>query len=226
MLRPRLWRTQSGHQEIAESCPELQREFPEPPLRGFGVVGKIAAGDEVLRLLRLDPSKGIEEASVRGMLAEPSREMWDHDGLCARGKRTYLFSRCPSCIEQEALDTAVEIAETLRPCELGANERVHQEVQKVLGAVVRQVGSTVGDTWSDWLVVAEYVIDNTPGPHGYTPRDLERSWSLALPLERDVLRAALEFEPVSEWARGQFKQFAELSAAVKAHWEQELSCEG
>ena len=105
-VRPRLWRTQSGHQEIAESCPELQREFPEPPLRGFGVVGKIAAGDEVLRLLRLDPSKGIEEASVRGMLAEPSREMWDHDGLCACGKRTYLFSRCPACIEQEALDTA------------------------------------------------------------------------------------------------------------------------
>ena len=96
-MRPRLWRTQCGHQEIAESCPELQREFPEPPLRGFGVVGKIAAGDEVLRSLRLDPSKGIEEASIRGMLEEPSREMWDHDGLCVRGKRTYLFSRCPSC---------------------------------------------------------------------------------------------------------------------------------
>ena len=111
VLRPRLWRTHSGHQEIAESCPELQREFPEPPLRAFGVVGKIAAGDEVLRLLRLDPCKGIEEASVRGMLAEPSREMWDHDGLCACGKRTYLFSRRPACIEQEALDTAVEIAE-------------------------------------------------------------------------------------------------------------------
>ena len=111
VLRPRLWRTQSGHQEIAESCPELQMDFPEPPLRGFGVVGKVAAGDEVLRLLRLDPSKGIEEASVRGMLAEPSREMWDHDGLCACGKRAYLFSRCPACIEQEALDTAVEIAE-------------------------------------------------------------------------------------------------------------------
>ena len=81
VLRPRLWRTQCGHQEIAESCPELQREFPEPPLRGFGVVGKIAAGDEVLRLLRLDPSKGIEEASIRGMLEEPLREMWDHDGV-------------------------------------------------------------------------------------------------------------------------------------------------
>ena len=61
----------------------------------------------------------------------------------------------------------------LRPCEMGSNERVHQEVQKVLGAVVRHVGSL--DSWSEWLVVAEYIIDNTPGPHGYTPRDLERS---------------------------------------------------
>ena len=102
---------QSGHTEIAEACPELQRDFPEPPLRGFGVVGKVAAGEKILRSLRLDASKGIEEASVRGMLDEPSREMWDHDGLCVCGKRSYLFSRCPSCIEQEALDTAVEIAE-------------------------------------------------------------------------------------------------------------------
>ena len=68
------------------------------------------------------------------------------------------------------------------------------------------------------LVVAEYIIDNTPGPHGYTPRDLERSWSLSLPLEKDVLRAALQFEPVSDCARGQFQQFQELSTAVRAYW--------
>ena len=41
----------------------------------------------------------------------------------------------------------------LRPCEMGSNERVHQEVQKVLGAVVRQVGNL--DSWLEWLVVAE-----------------------------------------------------------------------
>ena len=29
----------------------------------------------------------------------------------------------------------------LRPCEMGPNERVHQEVQKVVGALVRQVGA-------------------------------------------------------------------------------------
>ena len=72
---------------------------------------------------------------------------------------------------------------------------------------------------ADWLVVIEYVIDNTPGSHGYTPRDLERSWSLSLVFEKDVLRDALQFEPVSDWACGQFKQFKELSDAVKIHWE-------
>ena len=42
------------------------------------------------------------------------------------------------------------------------------KLQKVLGALVRQVGAI--DAWSDWLVVVEYVIDNTPGSHGYTTR--------------------------------------------------------
>ena len=39
-IRPKLWKTQSGHSEIAEACPELARDFPEPPVRGFGIVGK------------------------------------------------------------------------------------------------------------------------------------------------------------------------------------------
>ncbi|CAE7929806.1 pol, partial [Symbiodinium sp. KB8] len=118
VLRPRLWRTQSGHQDITESCLELQREFP-----------------------------GIEEASVRGMLAEPSREMWDHDGLCACGKRTYLFSRCPACIEQEALDTAVEIAEREDLEVRGSTDRdpespeVGVEVNGVLAARERAGGA-------------------------------------------------------------------------------------
>ena len=145
-VRPRLWGTQSGHQEIAESCPGLQRDFPEP-FRSFGVVGKIAAGDEVLRSLRLDASE------------EPSREMWDHDGLCACGKRTYLFSRCPSCIEQEALDTAVEIAEREDAEVRGSSDRdpespeVGVEVNGVLAARERaggvlEVPSSAVQSWA------------------------------------------------------------------------------
>ena len=48
---------------------------------------------------------------------------------------------------------------------------------------------------------------------------LMQELSLSLPLEKDVLRDALQFEPVGDWARGQLKQFKELSDAVKTHWE-------
>ena len=61
------------------------------------------------KVLRLDGARSIEDAAIRSMLDEPSREVWDHDGVCACGKKTYLFSRCPNCIQAEALETAAEI---------------------------------------------------------------------------------------------------------------------
>ena len=77
-LRPRLWRTQSGHQEVAESCPELQREFSEPPLTGFG------------------ERQGMKSCAFSGLIPLRASEMWDHDGLCACGKRTYSPDALPA----------------------------------------------------------------------------------------------------------------------------------
>ena len=133
-IRPKLWKTQSGHSEVAEACPELAQDFPEPPVRGFGIVGKIAAAQEVLKALRLDAARSIEDSSIRGMLDEPSRELWDHDGTCVCGKRTYLFSRCPSCVEQEALDTAVEISERAEPEAAADLDQESQEVSLEVAA--------------------------------------------------------------------------------------------
>ena len=79
------------------------------------------------------------------MLSEPSREMWDHDGLCACGKRTYLFSRCPSCIEQEALDTAVEIAEREDAEVRGSPDRDRDPESPEVGVEVN--GSAQGACW-------------------------------------------------------------------------------
>ncbi|CAJ1358892.1 unnamed protein product, partial [Effrenium voratum] len=69
----------------------------------------------------------------------------------------------------------------------------------------------------DLLAVVEYCIDTTPGPHGYTPRDLDRAWSLGVPLEKDLLKSTLEFEPVSDWARKIFGQYKAVSKVVKDH---------
>ena len=135
-IRPKLWKTQSGHSEVAEACPELARDFPEPPVRGFGIVGKIAAAEEVLKALRLDAARSIEDSSIRGMLDEPSRELWDHDGTCVCGKRTYLFSRCPSCISSRKLSIQQSKSASAEPEAAADLDQERQEVSLEVGALV------------------------------------------------------------------------------------------
>ena len=130
-------------------------------------------GAEVLRSLRLDAVRSIDDASVRGMLDEPSRPLWDHEGLCICGKRTYLFSRCPACIEKEAVDTSVEIAEREEPeppleGDLEAHE-VGLEVNSVLatldrtGGLVRVRSSTI----QQWAVGFRTTPKDAPVPTAY-----------------------------------------------------------
>ncbi|CAL1170400.1 unnamed protein product [Cladocopium goreaui] len=117
------------------------------------------------------------------------------------------------------LGSKQKFAMSMRPCETGSNERMHQEVQKTLHIIIKEVVRGETDEWSELLPLVEYILDNSPGAHGYTPRDLERSWSLSLDLEKDLIRESLQFEPVSEWARKQFETFAKLSTKIKRHWE-------
>ena len=61
----------------------------------------------------------------------------------------------------------------------------------------------------------EFIIYNTPGPHGYIPKDIDRRWSLSTPLERELQPFQIqEFEPVSDYIRKIFKAYRELK--VKA----------
>ena len=195
-------------QEVSVDCEGPNREDRE------GHRYSLTYFDCLSHAVLLEPMRSLTHAEVRRAFVRCVLRSRTIPSLI-RSDRGPEFKNALMAELSAMLGTEWRFSAPLRPCELGANERVHQEVQKVLGAVVRQVGASLSEAWSDWLVVAEYVIDNTPGPHGYTPRDLERSWSLALPLEKDVLRDALQFEPVSDWARSQFKQFSELAAAVR-----------
>ena len=130
------------HAEVAEACPEMNKPFVEPPLRGYGIMGKVTLGDEVLKVLRLDGALSIEDAAIRSMLDESSREVWDHDGVCACGRKTYLFSRCPNCIEAEALETAAEIVSRQDEAADPPDEGVGIEVGSTL-ALLSDVAGTV-----------------------------------------------------------------------------------
>ena len=65
-------------------------------------------------------------------------------------------------------------------------ERVHQELQNILDMLIADVLRAYKHEWTELLPVVEFSLYNTPGPHGYTPRDIDRRWSLATPLEREL----------------------------------------
>ena len=73
-----------------------------------------------------------------------------------------------------------------RPMEQGIVERSHQELQKILGMLATDVLRTYATEWTELLPIVEFLVYTTPGPHGYTPRDLDRNWSLGAPLQKDL----------------------------------------
>ena len=101
---------------------------------------------------------------------------------------------------------------------MGPNERVHQECQKILGFMLNDVARAQANEWSEYLPVVEFVIAVTPGAHGWCPRDLSRRWSIANPLERELLALDLgSFEDMSQYTKELFKGYREVKANVLDH---------
>ena len=103
----------------------------------------------------------------------------------------------------------------MRPVEMGNNERMHQENQKIRGLLVHDICKAHPYEWGELLYVVEFIIDTTPGPNGLAPRDIERAWSLAMPLEKELQAfEVLSFEPMTDYARNLFRQYREVRAKV------------
>ena len=102
-----------------------------------------------------------------------------------------------------------------RPVEQGLVEGLHKQTQKILGMLVHDVFKCLPKELGELIHVEEFIIYNTPGPHGYTPRDIDRRWSLSTPLERELQPFQIqEFEPVSDYVRKFFKTYRELKVKV------------
>ena len=113
-------------------------------------------------------------------------------------------------------------AAPLRPVEMGACERLHQESQKLLGVLLHDVCGAYPHEWSELLPVVEFLLATMPTQAGIAPRDLERAWSMAIPLERDLEPfTVLEWEPVSEYAARLFRRYRELRVKVLNHRAEE-----
>ena len=67
--------------------------------------------------------------------------------------------------------------------------------------------------WGELPPLAEFVLWNTPGKIGLSPRDLVMSWYIASPLERELLPLELpRRDSVSDVAAAQLEQVRRLRA--------------
>ena len=56
--------------------------------------------------------------------------------------------------------------------------------------------------------MVEFVLYTTPGPHGFTPRDIDRRWGVGSPLEKELSPfQVLEFEPLTDYVRNLFAEY-------------------
>ena len=102
-----------------------------------------------------------------------------------------------------------------RHMEQGLVEGKHRETHKIMGILVKDVMQCFPNETGELLHVVEFVVYNTPGPHGYSPRDIDRRWSLSTPLEKELQPFMVnQFEPVSEFTRQLFSNYRQIRVRV------------
>jgi len=102
-----------------------------------------------------------------------------------------------------------------RPVEQGLVEGKHKETQKIYGMLVKDIMQCFPSETYELRYIVEFIVYNTPGPHGYTPRDIDRRWSLATPLSRELQPFQVcEFEPLSEYAANLFRNYRDIRVRV------------
>ena len=85
-VNPRLWRSQSGAALLQAACPEVGRDFPVEPVRGFGVVTRVPKEEEIRQIaevLKVGMVKDVTDVHLTSLAREPKREVWEHDGKCS-----------------------------------------------------------------------------------------------------------------------------------------------
>ena len=68
-----------------------------------------------------------------------------------------------------------------------------------MGMLVTDIMQCFPNETGELQYVVESIVYNTPGSHGFTPRDIDRRWSVSPPLEKEVQAfQVLDFEPVCD----------------------------
>ena len=87
-----------------------------------------------------------------------------------------------------------------RPVEQGLLESKHKETQKIFGMLLTDIMQCMPNEVGELIHCAEYLVYNCLGPHGFTPRNIDRRWSLSTAMERELQPFQVsEFEPLEDY---------------------------
>ena len=108
-----------------------------------------------------------------------------------------------------------------RPMEQGLVEGMHVQTQRILGMLVKDVMRCFPNEVGELYHVVEFIVYNTPGAHGFTPRDVDRRWSVSSPLERELQPFQVgEFEPINSYVSNLYKAYRDVRVRVLAFLKQ------
>ena len=94
--RPRLSKTVLGVDKLKFAVPELfDQTYPVESVRTYLLLNKqepsYLALKEFAEMTSLERIESIHEPPLQLLVEEPSRLMWDHNGQCGCGHRTYFI---------------------------------------------------------------------------------------------------------------------------------------
>ena len=93
-------------QALRQAAPELFSSYPKPSRRTFSwkdpKVTHYNETKEFTSAARIEVVDSFKDIPFLELVEEPATLMWEHEGRCQCGKRSYLFSLCPGCLAEEA----------------------------------------------------------------------------------------------------------------------------
>ena len=116
--QPRLGKAKVGAELFKLAAPECFLEgYPISPRKVIAVLDKSKPGhDEEARLydgLDIVPVSKLDDLAWDSIVSAHKLLMWEHNGVCQCGKRTFLFALCSKCLKDDAAnrcDAAIDQA--------------------------------------------------------------------------------------------------------------------
>ena len=113
---PRMSKSNFGLEKLRAGVPELfETDGPVPAIKTYGVRKAKAPHyheeKQFFSSLDIPLVENVGELPLAVAAEEAGRTVWEHDGQCQCGRRTFLFGQCLKCLRDELADKGEEIIE-------------------------------------------------------------------------------------------------------------------